>query len=323
MVTPDFPVGHSFPLSPPRWFLLWEGSKLPRLFDRHGKAFESAGNILFQLGCPLDDVDFYAGRPIAEPLGHTHHALHGHRCAVLSESFRLNAQIDMLAAHIGIAADDAGQRDIAGLAGTDPKFDPFADAVLAGWTRGAMALAPRDPESGSWLGPLWGFWLAALKRSRKPQQFLLIHGHLEGLLGAMPASQAEDTLAGLVRERFLDDDVPVERLLAAVPVPWGESLALAYLEAVEALAGYWHLPSRLACRIDSLPLAAQALPPALLGRAAELAGFAPGSLALKFNLPHAWALDEFSAVVSLRMRFYAQLEQPGRAAAAASPSSCR
>ncbi len=201
--------------------------------------------------------------------------------------------------------------------------DPFAEAVLAGWTGAAIALAPRDPESGSWLGALWDFWLAGLKRSRKPHPFAQIRGYLENLLGAMPASQAEETLTGLVRECFLDDDVPVESLLAAVPVPWGESLASAYLEAVEPLAGHWQLPPRLACRIDTLPLAARALPPALLGRAAELAGLERGGLAVKPHLPNAEALDEFAAVVSLRRRFYAQLEQPGRAAAAASPSSCR
>lgn len=193
--------------------------------------------------------------------------------------------------------------------------DPFADALLVGWTRAAIALAAEDPESWPWLGALWDFWLAALKRSPKRQKLAQIHGYLDGLLAAMPASLAEETLAHLVRERFLDDDVPVELLLAAVPVPWGESLALAYLEAGEALAG--------ARRFDTLRLAARALPPALLGRAAELARFAPGGLSLKFHLPDAEAWHEFAAVVSLRMRFYEELQRVGGAAAVACPPTPR
>ncbi len=203
--------------------------------------------------------------------------------------------------------------------------DDFADAVLAGWTRAAAALAPRDPESAPWLGALWDYWLNAAIRPKKLRSSLTINEFLEMLLRAMPCALAEEAMLGLVRQHLLDDSVPLHRLLESLPTPWSERFASEYLAAMTgAMAPTLkrrHEAARALQWIRSMAVAATAIPAAALAHAEELARMAASSPAAEPESPFfAKHLDDFAAIIRLRLRFYTELQGTGAAEASRSHS---
>lgn len=84
--------------------------------------------------------------------------------------------------------------------------DPFAQAVIAGWTSAAGLFAPIDPASAEWLEPLWDYHVESLGRVQNRvipgegvRDWQVGIERLEWLLSCMSSEVAERALAKLLK----------------------------------------------------------------------------------------------------------------------------
>lgn len=193
--------------------------------------------------------------------------------------------------------------------------DDFAGAVLAGWTRAAIALGAGDSDSAAWLSPLWNYSLGAAKRAEAPQ-WRDIQEQLQGLLAAMPAPEAEDAMTAALDSEDFGKGVQLLGLLSALPRPWSEKLAHKYLTVVRA--GLKRCDDRAVRLAETLAVAALALPSRML--AADLVSFHEANDRAKNAYEQHFIAREaaqFADRVRLRQAFDQELNSERTRAAAA------
>lgn len=182
--------------------------------------------------------------------------------------------------------------------------DDSAPAVLAGWTRAAVAFADVDQQSVEWLRPLWDEWLATAKRTRGEKSRDNLQQHLQALLPAMP--DAENALRAVLSASAAESNVELNSLLSVLPRPWSDSFGRDYLRAVQS-ALRRKADDRAYQWSGTLRDAACALHRQTLGCALEpwdtRSDNTDGWHARAVNA----ALERFIETVQLRKRFYDEL----------------
>jgi hypothetical protein len=188
--------------------------------------------------------------------------------------------------------------------------DPFADAILTGWTEAAARFAAQDAESAAWLVPLWEHWAGAAGRMQGRGRDDAI-ARLATLLPHIPRDQAE---AGMLR--LLESDLKSEgadglNLLAELPRPWSAdftrkllALVRQVLEKQSANAAYqWANALFSVARAIPAEAFPQALAPWQLAQSEASAAWHVNAIARE--------IDKFVEIIQTRQSFMAEVAGPG------------
>jgi hypothetical protein len=140
--------------------------------------------------------------------------------------------------------------------------DDFADAVVEGWTRAAVAFAAQDPASAVWLSPLAEYWTEKLK-SGDPYTVSSTSDRLVEVVGALPATEVEAIVGRLLQALPSRLDVVLGRLLPLAATPWTAPFA-SQVVAEARRAMQQTDAGRIYAWTTGLALAADAVPSALL-----------------------------------------------------------
>jgi hypothetical protein len=146
--------------------------------------------------------------------------------------------------------------------------DPFARAVMEGWTQAASVTFPSEPESAAWLVPLWHYWLPLAATDLRTTA-AEAKANLSALLALMPRAMAEACI-----DARLDASDEVTILMAdmveLVPRPWSGGFAGRFLKHAQRLLD--RPADNAAYRwLCALSPAAKALPPACFRDALQMA----------------------------------------------------
>jgi hypothetical protein len=186
--------------------------------------------------------------------------------------------------------------------------DPFAGAVIDGWTRAAATFAKSSAADAAWLRPLWDCWIAQEKNheSKTNREYTEI---LRSLLEAMPDCEAELVLLDILKQPPTIDGIFLLsfafELPPILPRPWSRSLGSKFLEAarkaldrpVDQIAYVW---TRL------LATASTAIPRELFPIAIE-----PWKIADDADQPPAIrnSIDRFNEIILLRQQFHREITE--------------
>ena len=140
--------------------------------------------------------------------------------------------------------------------------DDFADAVVEGWTRAAVAFAPQDAASAAWLSPLAEYWTEKLK-SGDPYTVSSTSERLVEVVGALPATEVEAIVGRLLQALPSRLDVVLGRLLPLAATPWSAPFASQFIAEARRTMQQTDA-GRIYAWTTALPLAADAIPGALL-----------------------------------------------------------
>lgn len=140
--------------------------------------------------------------------------------------------------------------------------DDFADAVVEGWTRAAVAFAAQDPASIAWLSPLAEYWTEKLQ-SGDPYTVSSTSERLVEVVGALPATEVEAIVGRLLQALPSRLDVVLGRLLPLAATPWSAPFG-SQVVAEARRAMQQTDAGRIYAWTTGLALAADAVPSALL-----------------------------------------------------------
>lgn len=180
--------------------------------------------------------------------------------------------------------------------------DQFAASVLVGWTQAAAAFAPDDPASAAWVRPLWDHWADGTPR-RGAAARAEVAEHLQCLLQAMPADEADRAMGPLLMRALEADRADVLGLLGCLTRPWSDAFSRSYLETVrkaiarpaDNTAYQW---------AQSLLTAAQAIPRSAFAAALEEWHAAKPGKTPWFSQGIAREIENFTETIRTRQRFY-------------------
>jgi hypothetical protein len=184
--------------------------------------------------------------------------------------------------------------------------DPFADAILAGWTEAAARFASQDLSSAEWLLPLWQHWAGAVSRMEGAARSQALQ-RLRILLAKMPKDAAETGLVKLFESSGPTAIVEGLDFLHMLPRPWSEGFSLPFLSIVRGVlrsqtdnAAYqW---------ANSLFVAARAIPATVFSAAlAPWEVVAPQGTAGWHVEAVKREIDKFTETIETRQTFMAEL----------------
>ena len=119
--------------------------------------------------------------------------------------------------------------------------DPFAGAVIAGWTSAACLFGRTDGASKEWLEPLWDHHVESVGRVQSratsggpPRDRQIGIALLEQLLSCMPGEVAESALAKVLKPAPGWQDAEALVLLSRWPGPWSISFGKRFLATARA-----------------------------------------------------------------------------------------
>lgn len=112
--------------------------------------------------------------------------------------------------------------------------DPFADAVLSGWTEAAARFATQDAGSAEWLVPLWDHWAGAAGRMKGRGRSDAL-ARLATLLPHLPGSHAEEGMLRLLESDLKSEGAEGLNLLASLPRPWTADFSRRFLALVRRI----------------------------------------------------------------------------------------
>lgn len=165
-------------------------------------------------------------------------------------------------------------------------LDPSEDMATAiGWTRAAL-----DQGAQDWVFPLYQFWAGAMGGKGGLAREAVDQIRL--LAPALPLERASDLMCRLLAKADGADPGVATALLSALPTPWPEAVARAWLGRIARAQQVRDLPRWLA---QSLKAGAMALPPHLLPQRPML----PGS--------RTTAVIAFAATLTARRRIHTLL----------------
>ena len=138
-------------------------------------------------------------------------------------------------------------------------------ATVLGWTRAAL-----DQGRGSWSWPLYQWWAERLRPGGKGSSAArLASKQIYALAPKLPLERAADQMVRfLAQAESVDPEMALD-VLRALPMPWPEPVARAWVGRVSRAQQVRDLPRWLS---ESLKLAANALPPHLLPQRPLLPG---------------------------------------------------
>lgn len=184
--------------------------------------------------------------------------------------------------------------------------DPFADAVLAGWTEAAIRFAGSEPKSAAWLMPLWEHWAGAAGRMTGSGREAALE-RLKGLAPSLSREQIEAGMLTLFEAAPTAEGVDLLGLLTMVPRPWsakfsGKFLAIArnVLKKDSDNAAYqW---------ANSLFVVARAIPAEVLSQALASWDLAEPSRSSTWHVDAVRReIEKFMETIQTRQSFLAEL----------------
>ncbi len=183
--------------------------------------------------------------------------------------------------------------------------DDFAQPVLVGWTQAAAAFAAVEPDSASWLRPLWDHWLAVEKRTRGEKGQRAAPEHLQTLLKSMP--DAEAALLPVLKSAVSDASAELLGLLPLVPRRWSDAFGQSFLKTARALISR-HADNIAYQWATALVTAGRALPRAAFPAALQpwqVAGAESGNWQAQAVTRE---IDKFKETIQTRKNFYDEAE---------------
>ncbi|MFT5585513.1 MAG: hypothetical protein ACI9VR_003105 [Cognaticolwellia sp.] len=170
------------------------------------------------------------------------------------------------------------------LAAADPSEDL---ATVMGWTQAALS-----QERTPWIWPLYQWWAERLRPGSKSEAARQASKQIFALAPKLPLERAVDQMVRfLAQAESVDPEMALD-VLRALPLPWPEPVARAWLGRISRAQQVRDLPRWLS---DSLKLAANALPPHFLPQRPLL----PGSSTTR--------VIAFAAKVTARRRIHTYL----------------